>query len=273
MDVAAIMRGLNLPYVAGTRVDGKLDAEWPGLDYIEASGAATASLTPLADTRDAEDAATWAGTCRPAAGAGTIVAEWQQLTAAGAELTGRLRIGEGRRLEGQLHGTAPTSREPPRDRGNISRPSARVAAAGGGHRARHTSRRDSVERSRKPIASVNVSAPSLSTGAANEIEIGADLTVTPEAVTITRAETKWNGAHAALNGTVGLTGSQPLDLVLDADARDLQHVVRGAGPWGTDGLGPSQRPRHNPRHSCETACQPHACKATTSRRLVNGSDR
>jgi hypothetical protein len=42
LDVAAIMRGLNLKFVASTRVDGKLDAEWRGLDYLEASGAATA---------------------------------------------------------------------------------------------------------------------------------------------------------------------------------------------------------------------------------------
>src|SRR5262249_35191404 len=81
----------------------------------------------------------------------------------------------------------------------------------------------------RPAASLKVSAPSLSAGAANGIEIGADLTVTPAAVTVARAGAKWNATHATIHGTVGLTKSQQLDLVLDADATDLQRVTREAG--------------------------------------------
>ena len=38
VDVGTIMRALRLPYVAATRVDGKLQAEWPGLDYLQGTG-------------------------------------------------------------------------------------------------------------------------------------------------------------------------------------------------------------------------------------------
>jgi outer membrane protein assembly factor BamA/autotransporter translocation and assembly factor TamB len=226
-DVAAIMRGLNLPYVASTRVDGRVDAEWPGLDYVEASGAANATLTPTS-ARAAPKTMPVAGRLSARGNAGTIVAELQRLTAAGAELSGQVQLGDGRRLQGQLHasladlalttstaeaflGRAPGSLLPAPVTG-----AATVDARLGG----------TIER---PAASLNVSALSLSAGAASGIEIGADLTVTPAAVTVARADAKWSGARAAMIGTVGLTNSQQLDLVLDADAADLQRVAREAG--------------------------------------------
>jgi uncharacterized protein involved in outer membrane biogenesis len=155
----------------------------------------------------------------------------QPLTAAAGELTGRIRIDRTRRLDGQVHvtvadvartastaetflGQAPGSLLPVPVNGAVS-----LDARLGG----------TVE---QPIASLTVSAPSLSAGAANGIELGADLTVSSEAARITRAEANWNGAHAALNGEIKLTRSQALDLGLDADAKDLQHVFP-SGVWGT----------------------------------------
>ena len=48
VDAGAIMRALRLPYVAATRVNGKLQAEWPGLEYLQAKGTADATLSPTA---------------------------------------------------------------------------------------------------------------------------------------------------------------------------------------------------------------------------------
>ena len=164
--------------------------------------------------------------------AGTIDAEGHQLTAAGAELSGRVRVGEGRRLEGRLHATVPdVARTVGQSEIFLARaPGSLVPAVVTGAADIEARLGGTLD---KPIASVKVSAPSVSAGAANGIGIGADLTVTSEAVTIARAETAWNGAHAALNGKVGLTGRRPLDLVVDVEAGDLQHLVRGAGPWAT----------------------------------------
>ena len=232
MDAAAIMRGLNLPYVAGTRVNGSLAAEWPGIDYAEASGTASASLTPL-QTRLTARTMPLGGHLSARGRAGTIVAEWQQLTAAGAQLTGRLRIGEGRRLEGQLNGTVPDLGRTVTDAEMFfgRPPGSLLPAAVTG--AAHLDARIAGTLT-EPTASVKVSAPAVSMGAANEIGIGADLTVTPAAVMITRAETAWHGAHAEMSGTVGLTRNRPLDLVVDAETRDLQQLARGAGPWGAE---------------------------------------
>ena len=48
VDAGTIMRALRLPYMAATRVNGKLQAEWPGLDYLQAKGTADATLRPTA---------------------------------------------------------------------------------------------------------------------------------------------------------------------------------------------------------------------------------
>ena len=231
LDVAAIMRALNLPYVTGTRVDGKLDAEWPGLDYLEASAVATASLTPVA-TRATSKMLPVGGRLSARAGAGTIAADLERLTVAGAELTGRVRIGEGRRLDGQLHATTPNVAQTARTaEAFFGRPPGSLLPAPVQGAAHLEARLGGTIG--QPMATVNVSAPSLSTGAAHGIEIGVDLTVTPVAVTIARAETKWSGAHADLTGTVGLTGTQALNLVLDAEAGDLQPQTREISLWGT----------------------------------------
>jgi uncharacterized protein involved in outer membrane biogenesis len=46
VDVATLMRGLRLPFAAATRVNGPIQAEWPGLDYLQARGSADATLQP-----------------------------------------------------------------------------------------------------------------------------------------------------------------------------------------------------------------------------------
>src|SRR5262249_48630667 len=78
VDMAAMMRGLNLPYIGDTRVDGEIDAEWPGLDYVDASGRATATLIPPMN-RAARTAVPVGGRLSASRSGGTIVAELQQI--------------------------------------------------------------------------------------------------------------------------------------------------------------------------------------------------
>jgi outer membrane protein assembly complex protein YaeT len=230
VDVAAIMRGLNVPYVADTRLDAKLDAKWPGLGYLEASGQGTAVLTPTTAAA-ARRAVSVAGRLSAHLGGGTIAAELQSITAAGAQLTGRVQVRDGRRLEGQLHASVPdlarTASAAETFLGS-ARHALFPAPVNGGASidARLAGTVD------KPTADVNVSASSVSIGGVNGIAIGGDLALTPAALTITRSDVNWEGVHTALTGTVGLTSNQPLDLVLDADPADLQVLVRAAKPDG-----------------------------------------
>ncbi len=228
VDLAALMQGLNLPYIAATRVDGKIDAQWPGLDYSGAAGAATATLTPTS-SRVVPRTIPLGGRVTARSKEGMLVADVQQITAGGAKLTGRVQLDRERRLDGRLRmdatdlgatartaevflGRAPGSLLP----GPVTG-AATIAARLGG----------TLD---TPTASATVSAPSLSMGTANGIDIAADVNVTPAAVTLARADANWNGAHAGLRGTVELTGRQRLDLALDADAADVQPLLRTAQP-------------------------------------------
>src|SRR6185436_4007246 len=48
LDAGTIMRALRSPYITATRIDAKLQAEFPGLEYTKAAGQADATLTPTA---------------------------------------------------------------------------------------------------------------------------------------------------------------------------------------------------------------------------------
>ena len=78
----------------------------PGLDYLEASGRGTATLAPDT-TRAARRAMPVGGYVSARRSRGTTEADLRQITAAGAQLTGRMRIADGGRLEGELHASAP----------------------------------------------------------------------------------------------------------------------------------------------------------------------
>ena len=45
IDLAVVMRSLDLPYRVASRVDARVDAEWPALEYLAASGHASVGLS------------------------------------------------------------------------------------------------------------------------------------------------------------------------------------------------------------------------------------
>jgi hypothetical protein len=95
------MRGLNLPHVVQTRLDGKLDAEWPGLDYLAASGTGSATLTSGTTASTGREMPV-AGKLTARANGGAIVTDLQRLSAAGTDMTGRIRVDKNRSLQGQV---------------------------------------------------------------------------------------------------------------------------------------------------------------------------
>ena len=224
LDAAAVMRELKLPYVAATRVDGKVEATWPGLDYADVSGTSVATLSPNV-AHAARRSVPIGGQLVAQAKQGTIVAQLEPITVAGAKLTGQVKVGADRRLEGQVRGDAadvasiastietllgraPGSLLPTPIAG-----AAHVVAQLGG----------TID---APTAAANVAASSLSVGTASGVEVGADLTVTPTTMTIAGGRAKWNTAQAGVTGTIGLKGSHPLDLALEADAVDMRDLIR-----------------------------------------------
>ncbi len=101
VDTATVMRGLNLPYVADSRADGKLDAEWPGLEYLKASGAGAVTLAP-GNATVARRTIPVGGRLSMRSNAGKVVADLQQIAAAGAQVVGHVEIDDGH-LQGQVH--------------------------------------------------------------------------------------------------------------------------------------------------------------------------
>jgi outer membrane protein assembly complex protein YaeT len=223
---AAVMHGLNLPYVVDTRIDGTLDADWPGLDYLDASGRGTAVFTPTT-TQARRPAVPVGGRLTARRSRGTLVAELQQIAAAGAQLTGRVQVDDRRRLEGQLLANVPdVARTAAAVETFLGRPhGSLVPAPVDGAGSIDARLAGTVE---KPAAYAKVTAPSLSVGRADGIGLDADLAITPAALTVARADVNWEGVHASVHGTVGLTGDRPLDAVVDADPADVQVLVKAA---------------------------------------------
>ena len=200
VDAARIMRELELPYLATTSIDGKVDASWPGLDYTKASGNGTATLTPLSGHAAAKTIPI-DGHLSARISEGVIVADVQQIAVAGTQLNGRLQLG-GRGLHGEVRGTAP----------DVGSTAARVEALFGrspgsmlpatvtGAAAFHLQLDGTID---APNVVLALDAPSLSMAAPGGLAIGAGVT-----------------------GTIELTGNQQLDLTLASGDIDVPTLLR-----------------------------------------------
>jgi outer membrane protein assembly complex protein YaeT len=224
--VAALMNGLHLPHAIDTRLDGTLDAQWPGLDYLEASGAGTATLTPTT-TQRTRGALPVGGQLSVKRSRGTTDFELTHITAAGAGLTGHARIGDGGRLEGELRARATDVSRTIRDAGVLF---ARRPSAMGGIGGAATVEARLGGTLEAPAADVRLTARSVSIGAATGVGVAADLRVTTQAVTVVRGDATWRSARAGLTGTIGLRGNRPIELDLGIDGIDLQVLVDAASP-------------------------------------------
>jgi outer membrane protein assembly complex protein YaeT len=226
VDAGALMRAFNLRYTAATRVDGKLRATWPGLAYLKASGEGTATLTPTANVV-ARSRIPVSGRVGLRAAGGSIVARLQQVTAVGTQSAGNIAIDQQRRLKGDVR----------TDVSDVARTIGDVEALLGRERGslRLTPIAGSAELDTQlagtldsPTAVSKVSTPSLSVGKATGLGLNAAMLLAPSELTITHADVTWRDAHAALSGTVGLSGARPLDLRVDATTLDVQTLLRAA---------------------------------------------
>ena len=105
VDAGWLMRTLKAPYTIASRVSGKVRAQWPGLEYLKATGDADATLTPTSD-RVTRSTMPVGGRLIVHGNNGRIDAQLVRVTAAGAAVTGRLAVAEDRSLNGQITGRA-----------------------------------------------------------------------------------------------------------------------------------------------------------------------
>jgi outer membrane protein assembly factor BamA/autotransporter translocation and assembly factor TamB len=214
VDAEWVMRTLGLPYSVASRITGKVRAEWPGLEYRQATGDADATLTPTSD-RVARSTIPVGGRVIVRGAHGRIDAQLAQVSVAATQASGRVAVAEDRRLSGQLTARAADLNRLTsalevflgRRRGSLMPTPIRGAVA---VEARLSGSIDA------PSATTTVSAPALSVGAADGVALAADVVYTPAALNVQRADLRWQEARVQVGGRVGLTGDRRLSLSLTA---------------------------------------------------------
>ena len=226
VDAEWLMRSLKLPYTVASRVAGKVRADWPGVEYLKATGDADVTLTPTSP-RVVRSTMPLGGRLVVHGQDGRLDAQLVRLTAAGAEVAGRVGVTEDRRLSGQLTGRV----------GDIGRVTASLESFLG--RARGSLLPTPVNGAVAidariagtvdvPSATTAVKAPALKVGEAEGVALDADLVYTPAALSVRRADLTWEDAQAHVDGRVALSGDRRLALNVVADEVGVPWLLKVA---------------------------------------------
>jgi outer membrane protein assembly factor BamA/autotransporter translocation and assembly factor TamB len=226
VDAEWLMRALKLPYTVASRVAGNVRAEWPGLEYLKATGDADATLTPTSP-RVARSTMPIGGRLIVHGNDGMIDAQLEKLTAAGAEVAGRIGVTEGGRLNGHLTGRA----------ADVGRVTASIESFLG--RARGSLMPTPISGAVAvdariagtvdvPSATTVVKAPALKIGGAEGVALNADLDYTPAALNVRRGDLTWEDAQAHVDGRIGLSGDRRLSLNVVADEVGVPWLLKVA---------------------------------------------
>jgi outer membrane protein assembly complex protein YaeT len=224
LDAAATMRAFDLPYVVASRVDARVQAQWPGLEYLKATGKASASLTPTA-SRLSRSVIPIGGKIDATGGAGAVDAVLTRVTAAGAEVSGRIRIVDAQRLDGLLQMRAgDVSRVVSAAESFLGRPAGALLPTriAGGVQA--TMRLAGTVAA--PHVAADVTAPALAIGSATNLSLTTTVDYSRALVTVRRLDVEWRQARAHASGTVELTGARRVNFSVDANAIELPELLR-----------------------------------------------
>lgn len=262
LDLARLSTALDLPYGAASRVDGKVNAHWPGLDYPRAAGDARLTFTPTRAgvTRGmAPVSGTLVATARPRAGAAAadavtrnnaavggpaggvaaaaeafnsdVVVDAQRLQALGATVDGRVSLAGQRALGGALkvragdlaHVISAVERFLGRPRGSLVPPSVGPVA---GSMAVDAALRGTVS---APVVEATIDAPGLAVGPAKAIALHARARYTTDEVTLTSGDVAWQSTRVQAAGRLGLQGRQPLDFTVTGDGTQIATTLAALG--------------------------------------------
>ena len=230
VDAGTIMRALRLPYVAATRVNGKLQAEWPGLEYLQAKGTADATLNPTASEMS-RSAMPVGGRVVAKGNGGRIDAQLVRLAVPGGEVNGAVAITSDLRLEGTIKGTsADVGRLTSSIEAFTGRPRGSLlptTVAGGAEIDARLAGTVS-----EPTATTAINAPSLKVGRVEGIALNAEVSYASRTLTVSRADITGPQARAHVDGRVGLGPNQRIELTLTADDVDVATVLQAMNQAG-----------------------------------------
>jgi outer membrane protein assembly complex protein YaeT len=223
LDALALMQALALPYRAATRVDARVAASWPGLEFLRAAGEASAVLTPT-PAGSLRSALTVGGRLDVIAREDRTTAQLVSLHAAGVQVNGVVGLVDRERIEGNVRANAADLAQVVsnaetflgRPRGSllptpVAGPMVVEGRLGG-----------TVD---SPSVSARLVAPALNVGGATGIAVSSDAAYTPEALTIDRIDVAWQDASAQAAGRVELQGERRLDLQLGVDALEIPALL------------------------------------------------
>jgi outer membrane protein insertion porin family len=230
VDAGSIMRALRLPYVAATRVNGNVQAEWPGLDYQKARGAADATLRPTASAIS-RSAMPLGGRVTVRGTGDRIDARLVQIAVPGAEVNGSVVVTSDQQLQGEISARS----------SNVGQLISSIEAFAGGPGGSllptpvagevHVDARLGGSTD-APTAAATLNAPALKVGMAEGIAIDAAASYAPRMVTISGVDISWQAASAHIDGRVGLGDNQPIDLRLTADDVAVESILQAANQSG-----------------------------------------
>jgi outer membrane protein assembly complex protein YaeT len=235
LDAGTIMRALRSPYITATRVDGSVQAEFPGVDYLKATGQAATTLTPTA-ARANRSTMPIGGRILARGTGNRIEAQLHRLTAPGAEVAGTVAIADNQRLQGNLKASS----------GDLSNLIATVEAFLGRPLGSlsPTPISGAADLDAKlagtikaPTAATTITAPALKVGTADGIALTAQASYAPAAVDIARADLTWQQATAHVDGRVGLEGRRRLNLNTSADRLEVASILDVLNTTGVPAAG------------------------------------
>lgn len=222
LDAESLMRSLSLPYRVAARIDGRVDASWPGLDYVQAAGKAQLSLTPKR-SRITVSTLPVGGRVDVDGNGSRVNATLRDVRAAGAVVDGRVVIAGRENLDGSLTARA----------GNIQATVSAVEAFLGRKDLLPVPVAGAVTASGRiggridaPTVAAAITAPSLAIGDAEGIGINGNIAYRSTLVTINRLDVAWQDATAHADGTIDLTGRRAIDVAVNADELQVAGVLR-----------------------------------------------
>jgi outer membrane protein assembly complex protein YaeT len=224
LDAGSIMRALRSPFIAATRVDATVQAQWPGLEFMKASGGADTTLTATA-ARASKNVMPIGGRLVARGTGARIEAQLLKLVAPGAEIAGRVAVTDKRGLQGDVNAkSGDLARLVSSVEAFLGRPSGSLVpttvAGAANVNAKLAGTLDA------PTAATTLNAPALTVGTAEGIAVSAEANYTPSAVDIGRADVAWKDARAHVDGRVGLQGARRMNLTVSADQLEVPAILQ-----------------------------------------------
>ncbi|MPY88550.1 MAG: BamA/TamA family outer membrane protein [Luteitalea sp.] len=224
LDVQGLARTFQAPYAIASRVDGDVQASWPGLAYERASGRAHLSLTPTGRSASTGVVPLAGVLTAHARGEDDVSIDVRNLRGLGAAIDARLSLADRRALSGSVSAHAA-------DVGRVvsgaeaflgQQPGTLVGTPIGGPLQVDARIGGTVD---QPAVDATLDAPRLAAGTISGVAIQAAARYTPAAVEIKKADVGWQETRLHATGRLGLQGPQAVDLDATVEQADLETIL------------------------------------------------